>query len=484
MKLQSIEIRNYRSIENLTFDTVPLNDSTSTYGLIGVNEAGKSSILKAMALKEGVVPVQVKDFKDSKDKSKNIEVMFQYKLDANEIAEYDAEANPHGEPDDAVLSISRKIDLTKLIVSATYSWARATPSSQALALDFALSGASGAPSQLGAEDKIFVKTALEKGILAGMHKTIFWTAEDRYLISQPINLANFAAKPEDISIPLKNCFALADITDIKSRVASLSDSTEIELLQSELGDAVTQHIKTVWPNHPITITFLITNGLIHFHVKDTGSGGKAKTADQRSDGFKQFISFLLTVSAQDRNEEIANSILLLDEPETHLHPQAQEYLLGELVKITQNDRNNIVFFATHSNYMIDKNDLSRNFKIEKRADKTTRNQFSKRISTYASVTYEVFDIPSTDYHNELFEILHSRYQDVDVNDAKREGIKYFDVEYFQKEKALKSDKPWKKAPNQITLPTYVRNCIHHPDNGDKYSVDELRRSIESLRSYL
>ncbi len=483
MKLQSIEIRNYRSIENITFDTGPLNDGTCTYGLIGVNEAGKSSILKAMALKEGVVPVQIKDFKDGKDKSKNIEVAFQYKLDANEIAEYDAMANPSGEPEDAVLSISRKVDLTKLIISATYSWVRTAPTSQTLTLDFALSGTSG-PSQLSADDKSFVKTALEKGILSGLHKTIFWTAEDRYLISQPINLASFAANPEGISIPLKNCFSLADITDIKSRVAGLSDSTEIELLQNELGDAVTQHIKTVWPNHPITITFLITNGQIHFHVKDTGGGGKAKTADQRSDGFKQFISFLLTISAQDRNEEIANSILLLDEPETHLHPKAQEYLLGELIKITQNGRNNIVFFATHSNYMIDKDDLSRNFKIEKQADKTTRIQFSKKISTYASVTYEVFEIPSTDYHNELFELLHSRYQDADVSDVKRDGIKYFDAEYFQKEKKLKSDKPWKKTPNQITLPTYVRNCIHHPDNGDKYSEDERRSSIELLRSYL
>jgi hypothetical protein len=134
--------------------------------------------------------------------------------------------------------------------------------------------------------------------------------------------------------------------------------------------------------------------------------------------------------------------------------------------------------------MIDKDDLSRNFKIEKQADKTTRIQFSKKISTYASVTYEVFEIPSTDYHNELFELLHSRYQDADVSDVKRDGIKYFDAEYFQKEKKLKSDKPWKKTPNQITLPTYVRNCIHHPDNGDKYSEDERRSSIELLRSYL
>lgn len=479
MKLQSIQIKNYRSIENLTFDTKPLGDKTFTYGLIGVNEAGKSSVLKAMALKEGLMPLQVKDFKDDKDKSKNIEVIFGYKLDDEEIANY--AASPNGEREAGIERIADKVDLNSLAISVSYCYTRAAPSSPIVSLDFASSAST---EVLSDADEKHIKTTLEKDVLDRVHKAIFWTAEDRYLISQPINLTTFAANPEGTSIPLRNCFSLAGITDIRGRIASLSDSTEIEHLQTELGQEVTQHIKTVWPNHPITITFLITNGLIHFHVKDTGAGSKAKTADQRSDGFKQFISFLLTISAQDRNEEISNSILLLDEPETHLHPQAQEYLLGELIKITQNDRNNIVFFATHSNYMIDKIDLSRNFKIEKQVDKTTKSQLSKKISTYASVTYDVFDIPSTDYHNELYEILHSRYQDQDVNDAKREGIKYFDVEFFQKEKKFAIGKPWKKEPKQITLPTYVRNCIHHPDNGDKYTVEDLRSSIELLRSCL
>ena len=71
MLLKSIQIKNYRSIEDLSLETTVLDDNTYSYGLIGVNEAGKSSILKALALKEGLITLSSKDFRD---KSLNIEI--------------------------------------------------------------------------------------------------------------------------------------------------------------------------------------------------------------------------------------------------------------------------------------------------------------------------------------------------------------------------------------------------------------------------
>ena len=72
MLLQSIQIKNYRSLEDITFDIKALDDNSFTFGLIGVNEAGKSSILKAMALKDSIVALTPKDFKE---KSRNIEIL-------------------------------------------------------------------------------------------------------------------------------------------------------------------------------------------------------------------------------------------------------------------------------------------------------------------------------------------------------------------------------------------------------------------------
>ena len=49
MKLEKIKIENYKSIDNLEFEISEVNNSY-TYSLLGINESGKSSFLKAISL--------------------------------------------------------------------------------------------------------------------------------------------------------------------------------------------------------------------------------------------------------------------------------------------------------------------------------------------------------------------------------------------------------------------------------------------------
>ncbi len=457
MKLKSVKISNYRSIKEITLDINPLDDKTFTYGLIGVNEAGKSTILKSLALKDGLKdgkgnPLLLQ--KDFKDKTKPVEIEYSYVLEKEETQTYKELLGSQETPIEI-----KGVELKDFLITAIFNYA--SPDQIEINLNIINISSDN-------EHKESIQNILKPIILDKAHKAIFWTAEDRYLISQPINLSQFAAAPDDISVPLKNCFVLTGITDIQNRISSLAgDSTEVEQLEKELGESVTNHINAVWPKHPILITFKIGEGLINFHIKDLEADGKAKTADQRSDGFKQFVSFLLTVSAQNKNDQLSDSILLLDEPETHLHPQAQEDLLKELIKITNNDRNNVVFFATHSNYMIDKEDLSRNYKIKKEKNNTEKEQFDKKNSTYASVTYEVFGIASIDYHNELYG--------------------YFEDNQKEKLDNLKKDRKWDNAKTNkiedVSLTTYIRHSMHHPENtkNKKFTKEELNKSIEILR---
>ena len=480
MKLTSITIRNYRSIEEVSFDIEALGDGTFTYGLIGVNEAGKSTILKALALKDGLKNEKGEALplaRDFRDKTKPVEISYLYSLDRKEQQEAKDYLVKNAPSTDIT-----GIDLTTITYTTYFDFD--TPSQAMESVEV-----KGLKNEN--EHKTTIEDHLTTHLSAKTHESIFWTAEDRYLISQPINLAQFALTPNDISIPLKNCFALAGIVGteaIKSRIALITESTEREQLENELGEKVSEHINTAWPKHPIKITFDISDGLINFHVHDLNTKGKAKTADQRSDGFRQFVSFLLTISAQNSNEELSNSILLLDEPETHLHPQAQEDLLRELVKITQNKRNNLVFFATHSNYMIDKKDLSRNYKVFKKPNKKTEREkteimrFKCKVSTYASVTYDVFEISSTDYHNELYDHLRADYGEENNKDAV--GLTEFDNGYFVQIRKLEKTYTQKKEKNKITLPTYIRNCIHYPQNQEKDFAKQLMESIELLRSYI
>ena len=455
MKLKNIRIQNYRSIEDITFDIEKLADGSYTYGFIGVNEAGKSSILKAIALKDGHFPLSPKDFKN---RDKDVFISFRYFLEKSDEA---IKADLITEDDEA--------DFDEIEYSISYNFSTPTKPIK---------------SYLGiTKDKSEILLDNAETILAEQ-ETIFWTYEEKFLISNPINLESFSNSPESVSVPLKNCFLLAGFENIKETITNIKgDSTEKQYLQEKLGMEVTKHIQSVWPNHPIEITFDIDGGVINFHVKDTGVS-RAKTASQRSDGFRQFVSFLLTISAENKNDELSNTILLLDEPETHLHPQAQIHLLNELNRISTNNRNNIVLFATHSNFMIDKKDLSRNYRVVKESDKTLIHRFEKQSSTYASITYDVFGIATSDFHNELYSKLHDNFLESCTESNPSNAIKHFDEAYFHQQKGLKKTFHLKTTPNAATLPTYIRNCIHHPDKGRDYNDEQLRTSIELMITYL
>jgi len=479
MELTSITIKNYRSIEELHIPIKKLDDESRTFSLIGINEAGKSSILKAIALKDGLTDEKGEKLpykKDFKDTSKPIEIIFEYTLDAEDEQDIFMtlyESSPTDENNEHI-GVDFNVKVIKIVVSFDYT--NPVISKKELVLDVPING-----------DEESIKKISEY-IFDCEHKTIFWTTEDRYIISRPIDIATFKDNPLGESIPLRNSFMLAGINtvDIPQELEKMDDSGAREFLRDELGKAVTNHIKKVWKEHPIKITFDISESQISFHVHDEGVNEKAKTADQRSDGFRQFISFLLTVSAENKSGALSDTILLLDEPETHLHPKAQENLLNDLIQITsEKERNNTAFFATHSNYMIDKKDLGRNMKIKKDNNKTKLEFFNTKESTYGSVNYEVFDILSTDYHNELYAKLHELYQNEDESDEARVRILNFDDNFLSKNgKGQSQDKPWKEDKKRVTLSTYIRNCIHHPDNGNTYSEEEMRISIIFLRKCL
>ena len=473
MKLQSITIKNYRSIENVKFDISQISDGTFTYALIGVNEAGKSSILQSFALlDEHVIPTAL----DFQDKGLPIEVEYEYILEKEEMVtckELIAKTYPD-------LKVADK-DIKNATIKVSYNLS-----------DLLLVKTLSFKDVIDEGVKTQIESLLLDEVYSSTHYTIYWKYAEKYLITNQILLSQFAADPDNVSVPLKRCFELCGY-DTKQKIQSIiltiaTDSTEREDLRDKLGKQVTSLIRKVWPNHPITITFDVSGDGINFHVKD--SNKKAKTTSQRSDGFKQFISFLLNISAQKEVNSLSNSLILLDEPETHLHPQAQEYFLSELVKLSSSD-NNICFFATHSNYMIDKKCLSRNFRVIKRDkdEKTEVLPFDEKVSTYASVNFEVFGILDDSYHNELYDSLRQKHLDEAnktlADDKKQEtiGIKAFDEQFCAQKLKLKKTYPEKGKQNQVTLPTFVRNCIHYPTNKSKDFASKLKESITLMRKY-
>jgi predicted ATP-dependent endonuclease of OLD family len=476
MKLKSLNIRNYRSIQDLTFEIVPVNGS-HTFTLIGINESGKSSFLKALDL---IAEDSISYPQDFYDDSEPVIIALNYRLTDDEVKslkDYLAENFSFDR------SLCNRIVVSDIQIETSFEPSPSAARNVSEIITFKediLSDYTVIGGTVVKKDKTnkeleslnldnFFTENLEDYFWNLSHSITFWKSSPEYLILDEIDLQRFAQNPREISIPLDNCFDLAHIEDIPKRISKLNSPAAIQNLEELLSNKVTTHINKVWPGHQIKIKFKINNYKLSFLVEDKGVKFKNKTTSQRSDGFRQLISFLLTLSAENQSQFLSNTILLIDEPEIHLHPTAQINLRDELIKLSQNDNNNIVFFATHSNYMIDKENIDRCYQVHKEKNlKTMQARIFNHDTSYSEVNYEVFHIPTNDYHNELYGFLEETHK--------------------QKLSNLPKTKKWNNTKRQkaedVSLPTYIRHSIHHPENttNKKFTEEELKQSIDTLRT--
>ncbi|CAC9562918.1 hypothetical protein [uncultured Gammaproteobacteria bacterium] len=387
MELKSIKITNYRSIKNVELNVSEVVGGKKCMILLGINESGKSNILKAINSKEN--ENRIAYYRDCNQEAeglgKDIEVL--YDIDLTSISA------PHLKisgrmPEELAKGIKfKKIQKKVLIKNDT----------RTNVFNIQIIDNKDFLKYVLFNDKIQFKTdkniehngeritnSLNKEKLEKylenekcinyfsyyMPKVIFWKAEDKYLINKEIDLNSFK-EDTSISIPLRNCFHIAGIkqNDIKSSINVIVDnSAKKTKLQRKLSEKITQHINTVWTEHKIKISFDIDNMKLSFLIEEQDDSDVTIEVGQRSDGFKQFISILLNLSIENETGVLKNKIILLDEPEIHLHPSGQKYLRDELLKIAEN---NIVIYATHSPYMVDKKNLDRHYHIEKDNGLTT-----------------------------------------------------------------------------------------------------------------
>lgn len=147
-------------------------------------------------------------------------------------------------------------------------------------------------------------------------------------------------------------------------------------------------------------------------------------------------------------------IILIDEPELHLHPRLQEKFVDFILEISKESQ---VILTTHSPLLIKQLAYNENVKnIVLKKDKDVK-EFDERKLSYISsneTNYLAFDLPSEEYHNELYESLMEKY-------STSNGIKRFDNEFFIQQKKEDKIYPWEKQPNQVSIHTFIRNQIHH-----------------------
>ena len=236
-----------------------------------------------------------------------------------------------------------------------------------------------------------------KAIASGLlPKVVFWEFTDQYLIPSDITYADFLSKEEktEIRSPLYNVFKLSPklniktLADLKLRCSIWQKDSATRKKDSYiLTQAINDYVKWIWKEYDQSIVISLEESKITFLITDPSSPEmNFYTMQERSQGFKTFVSFLLTIAAEAHVESLTNYILVLDEPETQLHPSGVRFMRDELINLASS--NNYVFFATHSIFMIDRKNLQRHFIVKKRNEATVIKPATRNTITQEAVIYE------------------------------------------------------------------------------------------------
>jgi len=201
-----------------------------------------------------------------------------------------------------------------------------------------------------------------------MPSIIFWSYKKENNLPFKINIQEFASDPGKVSKPLANMFRLhgVNIYRLKEKFEFYSQSeNRLNNWLQDISRSVNDYLHERWSELKKDVKAIIelssANDCSEIRVKISDDVNKYKF-NQRSDGFRRLITFLLLVGADSKNEYLYNDIVLIDEPEICLHPSSARDLRDTLFEI---GKTNYVIYATHSVSMIDTLNIENNLIVTK-----------------------------------------------------------------------------------------------------------------------
>jgi len=99
--------------------------------------------------------------------------------------------------------------------------------------------------------------------------------------------------------------------------------------------------------------------------------------------------------------------------------------------------------------------------------------------SWGEINYSAYGLPTIEFHNELYGYIQKKQQKYTIDQ----------VETYFVGKSVTKSKKWTKTsngrvqqPEDVTLLTFVRNSIHHPENMNNggYTPQELKSSIDEM----
>ncbi len=226
------------------------------------------------------------------------------------------------------------------------------------------------------ELKSYFSSKLNQKLKSWLPKVVYWEHSDSYILESNTPFKDILDKKslDELSRPLVNvfriCLGIQTIEDLKNKIVEIQqDESERSRLNDTFNRKFDEFLKEVWSDYDQKIKISLEEHQIRIQFFDPECiSASYYSMQERSQGCQTFISFLLTIGAEAKKNVIKDTVLLLDEPETHLHPSGVRYMLKELIKIAENGNN--VIFATHSIFMIDRNNFGRHIILTKNKEHT------------------------------------------------------------------------------------------------------------------
>lgn len=200
--------------------------------------------------------------------------------------------------------------------------------------------------------------------------------------------------------------------------------------------------------------------------------------NQLGSGYEMIFSLIYSYYLSKKGNK--KLIVLIDEPELHLHPKLQSDFIELLLEFSKDSQ---IILTTHSPLFIKQAMGNNNVKVKiltKTVNSVVVANPELAVLPYVSaneVNYGAFKLATEEYHNELYERLFGLK-------ATSNNIKEFDISFFQMEKNEPKNSPWKGYPNEVSIHTFLRNQIHHQAENGKAEYEQLKLSIEKMREYL
>jgi predicted ATPase len=184
--------------------------------------------------------------------------------------------------------------------------------------------------------------------------------------------------------------------------------------------------------------------------------------------------------------------IIIENPEVYLHPDAQKRLMKFLMFVSKHTQ---LIIETHSDHVLkealegNRNNQIVVFNLKNKESSMTlltQANFKTHPISYAEVQYKAFGILASDLHIILYGQLHNKFIGTLSSPIPNNkfSIKYFDQHYLESQNDVPLKAYTYNKTTYKTLPTYIRNCIDHPNSTHNYTDEELKTSVDFMLSKL